>query len=75
VRPALTLRVRAILSTTIGAFVPVDSQPAQIFDHGASKFRPRALPIQILIPQNQSSMILDRPLRRDPESPRMTDVQ
>jgi hypothetical protein len=47
----------------------------QVLNHGASKFRPRALRIQILIPQDQRSLILDRPLRRDPESPRMSDMQ
>ena len=74
-RPALTLRVRSVRAATIRSLAPTNPEPAQVFHHGASKFRPRALRIQILIPQNQSSLTLDRPLRRDPEGPRMTDVQ
>jgi hypothetical protein len=53
----------------------MDSQPTQILDHGADKFSPGALRIQILIPQNQSSVIVDCPLCPDPESPRMAKVQ
>ena len=75
VRAALTLRVRAIGPATIRALAPTNAQPAQILNHGAGKFRPRPLPIQILIPQDQSSLVLDRPLRRDPEGPRMPNMQ
>src|ERR1700691_3050239 len=75
VRPALALGVRGIGSAAIRPLAPTNSQPAQIFHHGASTLRSRALWIQILIPQNQSSVILDRPLRCDPESSRMTKVQ
>src|ERR1035437_1162266 len=75
VRPALTLRVRGTRAATFRPLTPANSQPAQVFGHGADNLRPRALRIQILIPQNQGSLILDRPLRRDPERPRMTNVQ
>jgi hypothetical protein len=34
-----------------------------------------ALRIQIFIPQNQSALILEGALRRDLESPRMTNMQ
>src|SRR5208282_4855829 len=75
VRPALTLRVRAVRAATVRPLAPTNSQPAQIFNHGASKFRPRASRIQILVPQNQSSPILGRPLRRDAEGPRVANMQ
>jgi hypothetical protein len=73
-RPALALRVWAMSATTIRPLAPMNSKPTQVFDHGASKFRTRTLRIQILIPQDQNSLILNRPLRRDPESARMTNV-
>ena len=52
VRPALTLRVSAVRTAKVRPLAPTNSQPSQIFNHGASKFRSRALRIQILIPQN-----------------------
>src|SRR5208337_3648688 len=63
VHPALTLRVWTIRPARIGALAPANSQPAQILHLGASKFRPRALGVQVLISQNQSSLMLDRPSR------------
>jgi hypothetical protein len=74
-RPALTLRVRATFSATIRPLTPANSEPAQIFNHGASEFAAGALRIQILVPQHQSSVIFNCPLRRDPESPCMTNMQ
>ena len=53
----------------------MNPQPAQIFNHGASKFWTRALRIQVLISQDQNPLIFDCPLRRDPEGSRMTNMQ
>jgi hypothetical protein len=47
----------------------------QILDHDASKFCPRPLWIEVFIAQNQSTLLIERPLRSDPESSRVPDVQ
>jgi len=50
VRPALTLGVGSISSSTVRPLTPANSEPVQIVKHGIGEFPSRALWIEILIP-------------------------
>ena len=73
--PPLALRIRAKRPSAIRPLAPLNPQPAQIFDHRGSEFRPAPLRIQILIAQNQLPALFRRPLRRNPKRPRMPQMQ
>src|SRR3981189_2010731 len=62
-------------TAAVRPFTPSDSEPSQIVDHGAAKFWPRALRIEVFIPKYQRAPIFDRALRSDPERARMADMQ
>jgi hypothetical protein len=55
--------------------VPFDVEPAEILAHGLREIRSRALRVEILIPKPQHSSCSASTLSRDPECPRMSEVQ
>jgi hypothetical protein len=71
----LTLRIRTTSPAAVRPLAPLNSQPAQIFIHCRHKLRPTALRIQILIAEDQLAMMLSRPSSRNPECPRMPQMQ
>ena len=73
--PPLALAIRRVRSAAIPAFLPMNAQPKQVFDHGRNKFRPRSLRIKIFVAQDQDSVTLSRSLRCDQEGPCMAEMK
>src|SRR6185312_15829806 len=55
--------------------IPRDSQPAEIFSHCDCKVGARTLRVEILIAKPQQSSCNSCTLSRNPECPRMSEVQ
>jgi hypothetical protein len=75
VLPPLALRVGRKRPAAIRPLGPLNSQPAQIFNHRLNEFSATPLWIQIFISENQLSAMLDSTLRRNPERARVPKVQ
>ena len=71
----LALRIRGMRTAAIRAFVPGDTEPAQIFEHGIDELSAATLRIQVFVAQDQSSAMLSRPLRGNPECARVSEMQ
>src|SRR3984885_6261271 len=53
---ALALAVRAIRPSEIVSFLPFDSQPVQVFDHGVDELGPRTLRVEIFVAQDEDAL-------------------
>ncbi len=73
--PPFALCVRTCRPSAIRPFDPVDPKPAQVFEHGLHELRSTALRIQVLVAENQLSVMLGSTQRRRPEGARMAEVQ
>ena len=71
----LALSVGSKRTANIGAFLPVDSQPAQVFDHRQGVVGARALWIKVLIPEHEYTAALSCAFICDPEGPPVSRVQ
>jgi hypothetical protein len=71
----LALRVGSARPSAIRTFLPGNSQPVQVFDHRIDELATTALWIQIFISQNQGPAPLSRTPRRNPERPRVSDME
>ena len=71
----LALIIRRVRATNIRPFIPIATEPFQIFNKRGHKFRPRAGTIQILVAQNQRPARRTGALPRDPERARMAEMQ
>ena len=74
-RLPFALGVRTKGSAAIGALGPRDPKPAQVIDHGLHKVRAATLRVQIFVPENQYSVMLNGTLGGNPEGARMANVQ
>jgi len=72
---ALALAVGPERSSQVWPFLPVDSQPPEIFEHRLGKPALGALGIEILVAQNQGAVVLEGALAGGPESGNVADVQ
>jgi hypothetical protein len=71
----LALHIRRKGPPDIGAFIPSQPEPIQIFDNRVAKFWTATRLVQIFNPQNNLTTRLTRSLLRLPECARMTDVK
>ncbi len=69
------LDVRGVRPTDIGAFLPSNPQPAQVFDHGLGEIEARPLRIQVLIAEHKNAIVLSRAPVRGPEGASVAQVQ
>jgi hypothetical protein len=59
----------------VGAFLPFDAQPPQVFQHGCRKFGAAAVEIKVFVAKNESTVRLPRAFSRDQKSARMSKMQ
>src|SRR6185295_386983 len=71
-RHPFALAVRPKRSPAIRPFLPMKSEPPQIFQHGRHEFRLATRGIEILVAQYQHPAVPPRPFLRVPECPRMS---
>jgi hypothetical protein len=69
------LDVRRKRSTQIRSFIPTQSEPAQIFDNGVSKFRRAPIAIEIFDAEDQLSVVLLGAFLRPPESDGVAEMK
>lgn len=63
----LALRIRAKGAAAVGSFLPLQTEPVQIFDEFTEEACFRALGIEILISQDQDTLVLSGARVRPPE--------
>ena len=75
--PGLTLRlhVRPAGAAHVGAFLPVEPEPAKVRHRGLRELRPATGGVEVLRPVNQGPAITPRAFGGQGERPRMADVQ
>src|SRR6266496_3498313 len=71
----LTLRVRGMRPTAVGAFVPLQSQPAQVFIHCGDVLRPASVWIKVFIAEDERTAGALCPLCGNQESARVAEVK
>jgi hypothetical protein len=71
----LALDVRRKRSAQIRPFIPTQSEPAQIFDDGVSKFFRAPIAIEIFDAEDQLSVALFSAFLRAPESAGVTEMK
>jgi hypothetical protein len=74
-RPAFALRVGAVRAAAIGAFRPAKAEPAQVLQHGVSKFGAATLRIEIFVAQDQRACILLSSPGSNPKGACVADVE
>src|SRR3954454_17209052 len=62
-----TLRVWCMGAANVRTFLPTDTEPPQVVEHGADVFRPGTLRVQILIAKDQGSTSRKSALESSPE--------
>ena len=62
-------------AAAIGPFLPAKTEPAQVFDRGGNEFLFATGAVEVFVAQHQCATELLRALLRDPESPRVAQVQ
>ena len=72
---ALALVVRSEGPAAVRSFLPIESEPSQILDHGVDICEPETHGVEVFIAQYQDSCIGMRALPGDPECARVADVQ
>ena len=70
-----TLRVGAERAAAIRPFLPFQTKPVQIFEHGRNKFRFATGTIQVLVAQDKGAAAGDCTLLGGPECPGMTEMK
>jgi hypothetical protein len=72
---ALALRVRCEWAAPVRAFVPFQTEPAQVLEHGADEFGLRAMHIQVFVAENELAASRAGAPPRYPEGAGMPQVQ
>jgi len=71
----LTLVIRSERTTAVRAFLPLETEPAQIFEHRGNKLRFAAIPVEVFVAQDQTAVRGQGALLGNPESASMSKVQ
>ena len=72
---ALALGVRTIRAAAVGAFLPLESEPAEVLDQGLDEKGAAAGGVEVFIAQHERTAVLGGALLGDPEGLGMTEVQ
>ena len=72
---ALTLRIWCEEPTDIRAFVPIETQPVQVFIHGVYKVRLAALEVEVFVAKDETAVGGSGTLVRDPECARVSQME
>ncbi len=72
---ALALRVGSEGAADVGAFLPADSEPAQVFDHGLLEVGAGAMRIEIFVAKDEGAVCGETALIRGEESARVSQVE
>ena len=73
--PALALFIGCIRASAIRTFLPRDSQPPHVFEHGQDEFRPAAIRIEVLVAENEGAAKLPRAVCGNEKGSCMPEVQ
>ena len=68
-RAALTLHVRSERTADVWSFIPIDSEPAEIFIHRSLELGTRAIRVEILVAEDQRAGGIASALIGNPEGP------
>ena len=71
----LALDIGRARAAHVGAFLPIQTEPAEILDDRLAELRAAAVTVQILDPQDQRAAPLSRPRLRRPKRGRMAQMQ
>src|SRR5579862_3530738 len=72
---SFTLRVRAIGSIAVWAFLPTNSQPMQVVDHSADELGKATLRIKVFVAKNENAVLLASALGGDEKRARVPEMQ
>jgi hypothetical protein len=69
------LRVRRMRPAAIRPFVPLNTQPAQVFEHSRNKFWTAAIGIEVFVAKYKNAARFPRPFRRNQKGTRVAEVE
>ena len=71
----LALSVRTDCATAVGSFLPLKTEPAQVFGHRLDKFLLAARAVEVFVAQHERAADFLRALLGNPKSARVTEMQ
>src|SRR5262245_7071682 len=70
-----TLLIRSCWPPTVRSFLPIQSEPSQILQHGRDELRSAPIQVEIFVAQDQHAAMCTSPFLSDPERAGVTQVQ
>lgn len=74
-REALALTIGTEGAVAIGAFRPLEAEPAKVFEHGGDEFRPAPIAVKIFVAENQFAILFTSALLRRPKCTGMAEMK
>jgi hypothetical protein len=74
-RDARALKVGSEPTAAVRAFLPLEAEPAKVFEHGGSEFRPATIGVEVFVAENELAGVFARALLRDPKRAGMAEMQ
>jgi hypothetical protein len=72
---ALALVVAGVGAADVGAFLPLEAEPFEVFEHGFDELGLAALVVEVFVTEEESAVVLLAALLCDPEGAGVTEVE